>query len=103
MSTYTLQVMSTSGHDVYEYDDKNIDEIVEMVLEKIGEGWILYGKESETDRDMKVIISANEMASDRDVKKKMNKVKYAMMDNAESNEEPLRFKKKILAPPVRGG
>ena len=103
MKPYTLQVMSTSGHDVYEYDQSNIDEIVEMVMEKIERGWILYGKEQADDRDMKVIFDSCSTANETEVKEKMEKLKYAMMDNATSNEEPLRFKKKILAPKIYGG
>lgn len=100
---YQLQVMSGSGHDVYEYDENNIDEIVEMVLEKIERGWILYGKENEDDKSMKVIIDAHAVMSERDVKSKMKKLKYALMDNVRSSEEPLRFKKKVLAPKLQGG
>jgi hypothetical protein len=100
---YSLQVMSGKGHDVYEYDKDNIDEIAEMVLDKIEHGWILYGKENETDREMKIVIDSREVSTEQSVKTKMDKLKYAMMDNAESNEEPLRFKKKVLAPIQRGG
>lgn len=102
MSKVELEVMSVSGHDVYEYGPESDDDIVEMVADKIDKGWILYGREGETG-DMKVLIRSGETLNEKDVKKKLDKVRYAMLDKQEGSDEPIRIKKKVLAPPVRGG
>ena len=90
------------GHDIRKYDPKDKDDIrdiAEVVQDKLREGWILYGgKKKET---LKKLADSRKTRSEiEDILKQEERL---MVESPASTEEPARYERLVVSPPVQGG
>jgi len=93
-----------SGHKTRKFDLKDtedLDDLVQIVQDKLIEGWILYGGKEKGDLK-KLLDTRNPSKSEiREIFKTKDKL---MLDSPhDSDEETVFYERAVLAAPVAGG
>src|SRR5215469_149383 len=93
-----------SGHKTRKFDLKDaedLDDLCEVVKEKLGEGWILYGGKKQG--DLKKLLEGRNRSKNEI--KEVFKSKESLMLNSppDSEDESVFYERAMLAAPVAGG
>jgi len=92
-----------SGHKTRKFDLKDtedLDDLAEVVMEKLDQGWILYG--GKKGGDLKKVIEGHK--SKNEIKEVFKSKDKLMFEPAhDSDEEAVFYERAVLAAPLAGG
>lgn len=107
MSILELDIFSVKdGHKTRKFDLKDtedIDDLCEVVKEKLSEGWILYGGKKQG--DLKKLLDSRNTSKNqiKEVFKEKNNANLMLDSPHDSDEESVFYERVVLAAPVAGG
>lgn len=102
-----LDIVSVKdGHKTRKFDLKDtedINDLCEVVKEKLGQGWILYGGKKQG--DLKKLLEGRNVSKNeiKEVFKDKDKSNLMLDSPHDSDEESVFYERAMLAAPVAGG